>query len=73
MLIDDVGFVPGKDLIFGSDGMPHGADYALRASLYPPRPGQVLTLEEFVDGYCLKNTDKTVEVSVDKNNPWNNE
>lgn len=41
MLIDEVGYVPGEDLIFGSDGMPHGVQSALEQSLFPPifRPG----------------------------------
>lgn len=51
MLIDRVGFVPGEDLIFGSDGMPHGIEYALQWSLFPPYPGQRLELEELVAGY----------------------
>lgn len=51
MLIDRVGFVPGKDLLFGSDGMPHGIEYALQWSLFPPYPGQRLTLDELVAGY----------------------
>jgi len=29
MLIDEVDFVPGEDLNFGSDGMPHGVEPAL--------------------------------------------
>jgi len=53
MLIDKAGFVPGEDLIFGSDGMPHGIQYALEQSLFPPFPGQELKLEEFVVGYCV--------------------
>ncbi len=53
MLIDEVGFEPGKDLLFGSDGMPHGARYALESALFPPFPGQALTLTEFVAGYCM--------------------
>lgn len=53
MLIDEAGFVPGEDLIFGSDGMPHGVDAALEASLTPPVPGQKLTLKEFTAGYCI--------------------
>ena len=53
MLIDEVGFVLGEDLILGSDGMPHGAATALQTSLFPPVPGQRLTLDEFVAGYCL--------------------
>lgn len=51
MLIDRVGFVPGKDLLFGSDGMPQGPRAALEQSLSPPRPGQRLDLDEFVAGY----------------------
>jgi stage V sporulation protein SpoVS len=53
MLIDRAGFVPGEDLLLGSDGMPHGAEPALRAALFPPFAGQRLTLEEFRAGYCL--------------------
>jgi len=53
MLIDEAGYVPGEDLLFGSDGMPHGAQYALESALFPPYPGQVLTLPEFVAGYCM--------------------
>jgi predicted amidohydrolase YtcJ len=53
MLIDRAGFVPGEDLVFGSDGMPHGAAAALREALFPPCPGQRLTLGEFTDAYCL--------------------
>ena len=51
MLIDQVGYIPGVDLVFGSDGMPHGIREALRQSLFPPCAGQTLTLEEFVAGY----------------------
>lgn len=51
MLIDRAGFVPGKDLLFGSDGMPHGIEYALQWSLFPPYPGQRLGLEELMAGY----------------------
>lgn len=53
MLIDDAGFVPGEDLIFGSDGMPHGIQPALQSALFPPFPGQAITLPEFQAGYCL--------------------
>jgi len=66
MLIDEAGFMPGEDLIFGSDGMPHGVQYALEQSLFPLYPGQRLTLDEFVMGYCLEDTEKGfVEVEVD--------
>jgi hypothetical protein len=51
MLIDEAGFVPGEDLLFGSDGMPHGAEYALRCSLSPEFEGQRLSLGEFEAGY----------------------
>lgn len=53
MLIDRAGFEPGRDLLFGSDGMPHGAGPALQAALFPPEPGQRLKPEEFRAGYCL--------------------
>ena len=53
MLIDEAGFAPGEDLVFGSDGMPHGAAAALEGALFPPYPGQRLTLAEFRAGYCL--------------------
>jgi hypothetical protein len=53
MVIDKAGFVPGEDLILGSDGMPHGAEAALHAALFPPFPQQKLTLEEFIAAYCM--------------------
>ncbi len=53
LLIDKAGFVPGEDLFFGSDGMPHGAAPALQAALFPPLAGQRLKLREFIAGYCL--------------------
>jgi predicted amidohydrolase YtcJ len=53
MLIDRAGFVPGADLLFGSDGMPHGVAEGLRQALFPPFPGQALTIDEFRAGYCL--------------------
>lgn len=53
MLLDEAGYVAGEDLLFGSDGMPHGVPCALESSLYPPFPGQRLTLDEFVAGYCM--------------------
>ena len=51
MLIDDVGFEPGNDLIFGSDGMPHGVQYATEQAFSPAFETQVLTRDEFVAGY----------------------
>ena len=51
MLIDRVGFKPGVDLIFGSDGMPHGIEYAAQWGLFPTEPGQQLEVEELLAGY----------------------
>lgn len=68
MLIDRVGFVPGEDLIFGSDGMPHGAREALRQSLLPEggHTDQILTIDEFVAGYCLPSKDHGhLDVAID--------
>jgi len=53
MLIDQARFTCGEDLIFGSDGMPHGVEYALQWSLFPSCPGQRLSLEELTAGYGL--------------------
>lgn len=67
MLIDKADFVPGKDLIFGSDGMPHGIMTALQTSLFPPFLQQRLTLDEFIAGYCMP--DKTygqVEIEINE-------
>jgi predicted amidohydrolase YtcJ len=54
MLIDRAGFRPGKDLIFGSDGMPHGAQAAWQWGLFPDHEGQRLTSEELMQGYGPK-------------------
>jgi hypothetical protein len=54
MLIDEIGFVPGSDLVFGSDGMPHGIEAALEASLEAPYPGQRLSVEEVEAGYSAE-------------------
>ena len=51
MLIDEARFVPGEDLVFGSDGMPHGPEFALRWSLFPAYASQGLSSEEFAAGY----------------------
>lgn len=51
MLIDEASFHPGQDLIFGSDGMPDGIAYSAMVSLFPPYPGQHVSLEELVAGY----------------------
>ncbi|MCG6949172.1 MAG: amidohydrolase family protein [Acidobacteria bacterium] len=67
MLIDRAGFVPGEDLLFGSDEMPQGVEFALQMSLFPPYPGQRLTLEEFQAGYCLEDeTFGHIEVEIDE-------
>ena len=68
MLIDRVGFVPGDDLFFGSDGMPHGVQPALQQSLFPEGgyEGQVLTLDEFIAGYCYPDTTAgSIDVQID--------
>lgn len=66
MLIDRVGYVPGVDLLFGSDGMPHGVAEGLRQALFPPLESQVLTVDEFVAGYCLPASDAGhIEVRID--------
>ena len=66
MLIDEIGFIPGMDLVFGSDGMPHGFREGLRQALFPPHPQQRLTLEEFVGGYCLEDMSAGwIDLSID--------
>lgn len=66
MLIDEAGFMPGIDLLFGSDGMPHGARYALQSALFPPFPGQRLKLSEFIAGYCMPDFENGfIDISVD--------
>ncbi len=67
MLIDKAGFVPGRDMLFGSDGMPHGIQPALQSSLFPPFAGQILTLSEFRDGYCLADSDREWLINIDGN------
>jgi predicted amidohydrolase YtcJ len=67
MLIDQAGFVPGEDLIFGSDGMPHGVEAALKNSLFPPLAQQRLTIDEFTAGYCMPDrTHGHIELEIDK-------
>ena len=51
MLVDTAGFRPGIDLVFGSDGMPHGPEEALRCGLFPPFKGQALSVAELAAGY----------------------
>ena len=67
MLIDDVGFEPGKDLILGSDGMPHGIKYAMEMALFPPVPGQRLSLDEFIAGYCMETEEQGfIDLQIDE-------
>jgi len=67
MLIDQAGFIPGKDLIFGSDDMPPGIDCALTMSLFPPLPSQKLTLDEFIAGYCMADIENGfIDINIDK-------
>lgn len=69
MLIDHVGYVPGEDLLLGSDGMPHGFREALRQSLFAPCLGQTLTLKEFAAGYCSPDLEAGhIEVEIDHEN-----
>ncbi len=51
MLIDEVGFKPGENLVFGSDGMPHGPENAMQWSRYPSQAGQRISEAEFLSGY----------------------
>ncbi len=68
MLIDKAGFIPGKDLILGSDGMPHGVEFALEQSLWPPFPIQKLELPEFIDGYCISDKARLLHLQIDEQN-----
>ncbi|NVN89821.1 MAG: amidohydrolase family protein [Desulfuromonadales bacterium] len=66
MLLDEAGYAAGEDLLLGSDGMPHGVHCALESALFPPFPGQVLTLDEFVAGYCMSDYDNGyIDVVID--------
>lgn len=73
MLIDKAGFVPGNDLILGSDGMPTGIEGALHNSLFPTETGQQLSINEFVAAYCTNNLNKGfIDVNVDFDNKTTN-
>jgi len=65
MLIDRVGFQPGKDLLFGSDGMPHGLEDALQWALFPAFEGQRLSLEELRAGYGIPEGEGPFRVEID--------
>ncbi|MDD2636113.1 MAG: amidohydrolase family protein [Bacteroidales bacterium] len=67
MLIDDASFIPGKDLILGSDGMPTGIEGCIQQSIFPPIPEQKLSLDEFVSAYCIDNTKYGhIEIEIDQ-------
>ncbi len=67
MLIDEVGFIPGEDLLLGSDGLPYGVKDALESSLFPEYDTQKLTLEEFIDGYCVDRKEiGSVQIIIDE-------
>ena len=65
MLIDDAGFTPGVDLLFGSDGMPHGLVGALQNALFPPVPSQKLSIDELLAGYSADNVFGHITVEID--------
>jgi hypothetical protein len=70
MLIDAVGYEPGKDLLFGSDGMSHGYREGLRQSLFPKYAVQKLDVKEFIAGYCLPSEERGhIDLLID----WENE
>jgi len=66
MLIDEAGFEPGEDLVFGSDGMPHGAQAALQWALFPDVPGQRLSAGELAAGYGPAWDKRRLKLSVDE-------
>jgi hypothetical protein len=65
MLIDRAGFKPGRDLLFGSDGMPHGLEEALQWGLFPAFAGQRLSLEELRAGYGIPEGEGPFRVEID--------
>lgn len=66
MLIDDAGFAPGRDLLFGSDGMPHGIAAALQNALFPPLEQQRLSIDELLAGYSADLSYGFVQVDIDE-------
>lgn len=66
MLIDRCGFQPGVDLIFGTDGMPHGVEYTLQWNLFPAFPGQRLSLEEYLAGTEPRSAQGECSVAIDE-------
>ena len=55
MLIDQAGFVPGQDLIFGSDGMPHGVQSAAEQCFQNGLESQRVSPGEFSAAYGCSN------------------
>ena len=69
MLIDEVGFECGTDLIFGSDGMPHGIQSAIQNALFAPSQQQRLSIDELVAGYCGASDSRGhIEIEIDEDN-----
>jgi predicted amidohydrolase YtcJ len=67
MLIDEVGFEPGKNLIFSSDGMPSGIEFAVQQALFPPYKNQKLTIKELVSGYSIKRA-RDISLKIENKN-----
>lgn len=66
MLIDRAGFRPGQDLLFGSDGMPHGIEHAAQWALFPRFPMQRLSFSELMAGYgAQENRDGPCALAID--------
>jgi len=65
VLVDDVGFRPGEDLVFGTDGMPSDVAFAMRSCLFPPRASQHLSIKEFEDGYGAASGDGNALYEID--------
>ena len=67
MLIDEAGFVPGEDLIFGSDGMPHGIESAARQCFQPQLESQRVSPAEFIAAYgCGDLSHGSIELEIDE-------
>ncbi|MGM9999578.1 MAG: amidohydrolase family protein [Candidatus Bruticola sp.] len=66
MLIDQIKFVPGQDLLFGSDDMPLGLAAALENTLFSAYPGQSLTIEELLAGYGADEEKGLKEYIIDR-------
>ncbi len=67
MLIDEGGFIPGRDLIFGSDGMPTGIASAATEALFPPFESQRLSIGELIAGYgAARGISGRTELEIDE-------